>query len=119
MGQLGLTRYYLNVNPSSVTTRSLPPDLHLALSRDQARLRRMQARSREKPEDASLREGFEKALAVSVASRARREAQAPTPTFDDDLPVAREAENIIALIAKHQVVVIAGETGSGDRKSVV
>ena len=113
MGQLGLTRYYLNVNPSSVTTRSLPPDLHLALSRDQARLRRMQARSREKPEDASLREGFEKALAVSVASRARREAQAPTPTFDDDLPVAREAENIIALIAKHQVVVIAGETGSG------
>ncbi|MCX7042221.1 MAG: DEAD/DEAH box helicase, partial [Gammaproteobacteria bacterium] len=101
----------MKLNP--VTAALQKPALHLALSRDQARLRRMQARSREKPEDAALREGFEKALAVSVAMRARREAQAPTPTFDDDLPVAREAEHIISLIAKHQVVVIAGETGSG------
>ena len=101
----------MNLNPVSAALQNAT--LHLALSRDQARLRRLQARSREKPDDAGLREGFEKALAASVAARARRETQAPTPTFDDDLPVAREAEHIIALIAKHQVVVIAGETGSG------
>ena len=113
MGQLDLKRHYLNVNPDSVSIPPSTPALHLALSRDQARLRRMQARSRERPEDAALRDGFAKALAASVAARARREAQAPTPIFDDELPVAREAEHIIALIAKHQVVVIAGETGSG------
>ncbi|MGH8030285.1 MAG: ATP-dependent RNA helicase HrpA, partial [Arenimonas sp.] len=45
--------------------------------------------------------------------RKRRDALAPRPTFDSDLPIAREAEKIIELIAKHQVLVIAGETGSG------
>ncbi len=90
-----------------------PPSISLALSRDQGRLRRMQARSKEKPEDDKLREAFEQALAVSVAARARRLAQMPTPSFDEDLPVAREGERIIELIRKHQVVVVAGETGSG------
>ena len=87
--------------------------INLALSKDQARLRRMQSGLRERPEDAGLREKFAQALAVSVAARERRASQAPKPTFDDDLPVAREAETIIELIRKHQVVVIAGETGSG------
>jgi ATP-dependent helicase HrpA len=52
-------------------------------------------------------------LATSVLARARRLAQVPTPSFDDDLPVAREGARIIELISKHQVVVVAGETGSG------
>jgi ATP-dependent helicase HrpA len=95
---------------SSVTAL---PSIHLALSKDQARLRRMQSRSRERPEDQALRDAFAQALAQSIAARERRVAQAPVPSFDDELPVAREAEKIIELIGKHQVVVIAGETGSG------
>ncbi|MFA6985851.1 MAG: ATP-dependent RNA helicase HrpA, partial [Arenimonas sp.] len=43
----------------------------------------------------------------------RRASRAPQPSFDEDLPVAREAETIIELIGKHQVVIVAGETGSG------
>ena len=83
------------------------------MSRDQGRLRRLQARLRDKPEDAALRGQFDEALARSLQARERRRAQAPTPAFDEDLPVAREAQRIIELIGKHQVVVIAGETGSG------
>ena len=89
------------------------PDLHLALSRDQPRLRRLHGRLRDKPDDAALKAAFEQALAASVGERERRSAQAPVPGFDDSLPVGREAETIIRLIRENQVVVIAGETGSG------
>jgi ATP-dependent helicase HrpA len=89
------------------------PSIQLALSKDQARLRRLASRSRERPDDEALRDSFGKALAQSVAARERRASRVPQPTFDEDLPVAREAETIIDLISKHQVVVIAGETGSG------
>ena len=88
-------------------------DLRLALSRDQGRLRRLQARLRERPEDAALQAQFSQALAASLPARERRRAQAPDPRFDDELPVSREAERIIELIRRHPVVVIAGETGSG------
>jgi ATP-dependent helicase HrpA len=83
------------------------------MSRDHGRLRRLQGRVRERPEDAALAQEYADALARSVAERDRRDAQAPKPTFDVDLPIAREADTIIDLITRHQVVVIAGETGSG------
>ena len=92
---------------------AIPPALHLALSRDQPRLRRLHGRLRDKPDDVALKAAFEQACAQSIAERERRAAQMPMPTFDDTLPVGREAETIIELIRKHQVVVIAGETGSG------
>src|SRR5690606_11380920 len=47
---------------------------------------------------------------------ARREARArnlPAATVPDELPIAAEADRIVALIREHPVVVIAGETGSG------
>ncbi len=42
-----------------------------------------------------------------------RAQQQPSITLDPQLPIAREADAIIGLIRDHQVVVIAGETGSG------
>jgi len=84
-----------------------------ALSRDQGRLQRMLSRCRQNPRDAALREQYEKALASSIAARARRDANAPAPRFDDELPVAREAVAILKAISEHQVVIVAGETGSG------
>ena len=89
------------------------PRLDLALSRDQGRLRRMASRLREKPGDDALRAAFVQALTSSVSERERRHTQRPLPNFDNDLPISREAETIVELIRKHQVVVIAGETGSG------
>ncbi|MCX7563396.1 ATP-dependent RNA helicase HrpA [Xanthomonadaceae bacterium XH05] len=92
---------------------STVPTLAHALSRDQGRLRRLQSRLRQNPRDTTLREAFEGALAASVAACEARRAVLPAPTFDEALPVAREAEHIVELIRKHQVIVVAGETGSG------
>ena len=83
------------------------------LSRDRGRLLRLLATLRKAPDSGTARVAYERALAESSAARARRDAQAPAPVFDDSLPVAREAETLVALIRKHPVVVVAGETGSG------
>ena len=99
-------------NPAAARGRGGDP-LSQALSRDQGRLRRLRQRLRERPQDEALRQRYETELAASVASCRARRAALPQPTFDDSLPVAREAERIIALIQRHQVIVVAGETGSG------
>jgi ATP-dependent helicase HrpA len=44
---------------------------------------------------------------------ARRAAAAPRPTFDPALPITAHGEEIVDAIGRHQVVVVAGETGSG------
>jgi ATP-dependent helicase HrpA len=82
-------------------------------SRDRGRLLRLLAAARKAPDDARKRADYETALAQARAVREQRDTQAPKPTFDDSLPVAREAETLVALIRKHPVVVVAGETGSG------
>lgn len=89
------------------------PTLAHALSRDQGRLRRLQSRARQNPQDAALRAAFDTALADSTAACAARRAALPVPTFDESLPVAREADRIVELIRRHQVIIVAGETGSG------
>ena len=88
------------------------PDFTRAMSRDQSRLHGLWTKYVGK-QDAGLLASFETAYRKSTEEKARRAQQAPIPNFDDDLPVAREAEKIIELIRNHQVVVLAGETGSG------
>src|SRR3954470_21031006 len=44
---------------------------------------------------------------------ARRAAAVPAISYPDELPVSRRREDIAAAIRDHQVVVVAGETGSG------
>jgi ATP-dependent helicase HrpA len=59
---------------------------------------------------------FEKLMAdieKSLKLRQRRFANLPQPQFPDDLPVSSQRQNIADLIAQHQVVIVAGETGSG------
>ncbi|MBV6792277.1 ATP-dependent RNA helicase HrpA [Xanthomonas euvesicatoria] len=84
-----------------------------AMSRDRGRLLGLWSRWQGKPGNPQVRDAFEQALAASQAQRQARAEQQPAITLDDQLPIAREAERIIALIRNHQVVVIAGETGSG------
>ncbi|KAG9573596.1 P-loop containing nucleoside triphosphate hydrolase protein, partial [Aureobasidium melanogenum] len=52
-------------------------------------------------------------IATSMARRAARAASKPAIAVDASLPIAARAEDIVKLIRDHQVVVIAGETGSG------
>src|SRR4051812_32808983 len=49
----------------------------------------------------------------SPVQRELRQANLPKPAFPDDLPVVQRRSEIAELIAKHQVVVLCGETGSG------
>ncbi|MFP5384150.1 MAG: ATP-dependent RNA helicase HrpA [Gammaproteobacteria bacterium] len=62
--------------------------------------------------DAPLRT-WQARLAASQAAREARRLSLPVPSFDDALPVCQRRDEIRALIAKHQVVIVAGETGSG------
>lgn len=85
-----------------------------ALSRDRGRLHGLWSRWRGRPSDAAARAGFASALAASVAAREARAAILPADiAVDEALPIAGEAGRIVELIRTHQVVVIAGETGSG------
>ncbi len=84
-----------------------------ALCRDRGRLLGLWRKWQGKPADAALQAAFAEALATSLAARAARMAQLPKATINAALPVAEKAEEIIALIRQHQVVVLAGETGSG------
>ena len=52
-------------------------------------------------------------LEKSVAVVEKRVAQAPKPTFPEGLPISERADEIIELIRENQVIVLAGETGSG------
>lgn len=84
-----------------------------ALSRDRGRLHGLWSRWSGRPADAKARDAFSQALASSVALRESRAASLPQAPVDPSLPIATEAERIVALIREHPVVVIAGETGSG------
>ncbi|HWX65343.1 MAG TPA: ATP-dependent RNA helicase HrpA [Rhodanobacter sp.] len=49
----------------------------------------------------------------SAAKRRARVAAKPATSLDESLPISARGADIIKLIREHQVVVIAGETGSG------
>ena len=52
-------------------------------------------------------------IGISAAKRRARAAAKPAIRLDESLPIATRADEIVKLIREHQVVVIAGETGSG------
>jgi len=60
-----------------------------------------------------LKAQFEAALATSAGVAAQRLARLPKPGFPEDLPVSGRRGDIAAAIAKNQVVIVCGETGSG------
>ena len=50
---------------------------------------------------------------ASVALREERRLTVPQPMFPPDLPITARKDEIVRAIRENQVVVIAGETGSG------
>ena len=65
--------------------------------------------------DARVRQQLELESAI-VAAESRienRRASVPSLTYPAGLPVSERRDDIIAAIAQHQVVIVAGETGSG------
>ncbi len=103
-----------NIKPASTDAlHRARRDIEGALTRDRGRLLGLWARWKAKPGDAALREAFTGRLQASLAERERRVVALPTAQVDATLPIAAHADEIVALIRQHQVVVIAGETGSG------
>ncbi|MDR2678965.1 MAG: ATP-dependent RNA helicase HrpA, partial [Zoogloeaceae bacterium] len=80
--------------------------------------RRLLALQRDAQNAASARREKAKAdlaalLAQSRAAFSARQKSLPHPEFDAALPVNTRRDEIAALIAAHQVVIVCGETGSG------
>ncbi|MEU8357487.1 ATP-dependent RNA helicase HrpA [Nonomuraea sp. NPDC048882] len=89
------------------------PDL---MPRDQRRLRRrLDGMRRVRSRDTRDKIVAEILADVERAEQrlARRRAAVPTVTYPENLPVSQRKDDILAAIRDHQVVIIAGETGSG------
>jgi len=56
---------------------------------------------------------IEQAVDAAEATIERRRAAVPTITYPEHLPVSERRDEIAAAVRDHQVVVLAGETGSG------
>ena len=65
-----------------------------------------------KPIDHGLAD-ISKRLQQSQQQRLQRIAQKPSISYPEDLPVCAKRQHISDTIANHQVVIVAGETGSG------
>ncbi|MEU9054578.1 ATP-dependent RNA helicase HrpA [Streptomyces sp. NPDC048384] len=95
---------------------ALAPRLTELSLRDAQRLgRRLEgARKIRKPEarDAVLAE-IEAEIAKGEERIAGRRARVPAVTYPEQLPVSQKKDDIAAAIRDHQVVIVAGETGSG------
>jgi len=91
---------------------TLLKNLDQALFADRHRLRRQLHELRKKPDEAKLTQWLER-FQASVAKVEARRRSVPSIRYDDSLPIAAKRDEIKAALEKHQVLVIAGETGSG------
>ncbi|MGB2569133.1 ATP-dependent RNA helicase HrpA [Micromonospora citrea] len=100
----------------AVTVRELHRRLTPLMFRDQRRLQRRLDGIR-KLRDPQRRDGALAEIATELArAEARlesRRAAVPTITYPAQLPVSERRDDIAAAIRDHQVVIVAGETGSG------
>jgi ATP-dependent helicase HrpA len=86
------------------------------MARDQDRLRRQLDCARGLTDRAAQKAILEEvAAAVEAAEQkiANRRAGVPVPRYPAGLPVSERKDEIARVIAGHQVVIVAGETGSG------
>ena len=101
-------------------TRSTLADLRSRLDgltvRDEHRLRRrLDGARRVKGAQARQRAAEEIAAEVDAAELrvSRRRVAVPSVTYPAELPVSQKKDDLLAAIRDHQVVIVAGETGSG------
>ncbi|MBB4863821.1 ATP-dependent helicase HrpA [Pseudomonas nitritireducens] len=97
---------------STPTPEQLLQRMDHAMIRDRHRLRRQLHELRKHPDEAKLAQWAERFQASCAKAEARR-ASIPQIRYDDSLPIAAKRDEIKAALEKSQVVVIAGETGSG------
>ena len=106
----------MSVTPVSPDLTELRRRLSELLPRDERRLQRRIEGTR-KIRDEVARSAVLSEIAAEVTEaeqrRAARLAAVPAIVYPDELPVSQRRDDIAAAIRDHQVVVVAGETGSG------
>ncbi len=95
------------------TSHTLHAHIKQAMSADQHRLRQRLSALLKKPEHDSALAQWQQDLDKSCQQVANRRLSIPKIHYDDSLPIAERREDIKQALAKHQVLIIAGETGSG------
>ncbi|HEX5513689.1 MAG TPA: ATP-dependent RNA helicase HrpA, partial [Gammaproteobacteria bacterium] len=96
---------------------SLHHQLEQAFGPDRPGLRRRLAglrrrRKQGQPIDKGA-QALAQALAASTARVEQRQAALPKPDYPPELPVSQRREELLEAIARHQVVIVCGATGSG------
>ncbi|TNY37659.1 ATP-dependent RNA helicase HrpA [Thermomonospora catenispora] len=112
-GSTSATRVRERVRSPLGELRQRLPEL---MVRDRHRLRRRIDGARGLRDEARLAEVIRQITADlerAEARVARRRAAVPPITYPAELPVSQKKDEIAAAIRDHQVVVVAGETGSG------
>ena len=106
--------------PRAAAREAARDDLRTRLSgltlEDEHRLRRRLdalRRTRDAEARGRQRERIAADVAAAEARIARRRAAVPVVTYPEELPVSARREDIAAALRSSQVVVVAGETGSG------
>src|SRR4051794_4754278 len=100
----------------SSTPAALRTRLQELLPRDERRLQRRLEGTRKIRDEAARAAVLAEIEAEASQARERLEARlaaVPKVTYPEALPVSRRKDDILAAIRDHQVVVVAGETGSG------
>ncbi len=95
-----------------VSVKLLQKELPHCLLAERHRLRQKLHRLKGKESPAVL-EKLAADIATSRAKLEQRRANLPTPSYPEELPVSERRQEILEAIQKHQVVIVAGETGSG------
>ncbi|GAB3782542.1 ATP-dependent RNA helicase HrpA [Dyella agri] len=99
-------------SPAPLSPRDLRRALDGVYSRDFGRLLGRWRGLSKRPDDKKLA-ALVADIEASTARRQARVAAKPAIRLDESLPITARADEIVKLIREHQVVVIAGETGSG------
>ncbi|MGR0279635.1 ATP-dependent RNA helicase HrpA [Marinomonas dokdonensis] len=92
-------------------------DHHVLMTRDRHLIAQKTAQLAKRKKDGlphdRMANELQQMIEKSAALFQSRQACMPTIKYDESLPVAARAEEIISAIENNQVVIIAGETGSG------
>ncbi len=103
--------------PMNKLLAALADEIETAATADRHRLQRQRRELKKRieagrPYDRLLGK-LRKSVEASLQRVRERQQRLPEITFPEQLPIAAKREEISAAIGDHQVVVIAGETGSG------
>ncbi|UQU68040.1 ATP-dependent RNA helicase HrpA [Couchioplanes caeruleus] len=106
----------MSVTPISQDLAELRRRMSDLLPRDERRLqRRLEGtrRIRDEAARAAVLAEITDELARAEQRRDSRLASVPAMSYPEDLPVSQRRDDLLAAIRDHQVVIVAGETGSG------